>query len=47
VPAAALTGYVGQEDYLKALSAGYQSHIKKPVELEELIAVVANLTGRN
>jgi CheY-like chemotaxis protein len=46
VPAAALTGYVGQEDYVKALSAGYHSHIKKPVELEELIAVVASLTGR-
>jgi PAS domain S-box-containing protein len=46
VPAAALTGYVGQEDYLKALSAGYHSHIKKPVELDELITVVASLTGR-
>ena len=33
VPAAALTGYAGRTDYLKALSAGYQSHIKKPVEL--------------
>jgi CheY-like chemotaxis protein len=44
VPAAALTGYVGQEDYVKALSAGYHSHIKKPVELDELIAVVASLT---
>jgi PAS domain S-box-containing protein len=47
VPAAALTGFVGKEDYLKALSAGYHSHIKKPVELEELIAVVASLTGRS
>jgi CheY-like chemotaxis protein len=47
LPAAALTGYVSQEDYLKALSAGYHSHIKKPVELDELIAVVASLTGRN
>jgi signal transduction histidine kinase/CheY-like chemotaxis protein len=46
VPAAALTGYASRADYLKALSAGYQSHIKKPVELEELIAVVASLAGR-
>ena len=46
VPAAALTGYVSHEDYLKALSAGYHTHIKKPVEPEELIAVVASLTGR-
>jgi PAS domain S-box-containing protein len=46
VPAAALTGYASKEDHLEALSAGYHSHIKKPVELEELIAVVASLTGR-
>jgi signal transduction histidine kinase/ActR/RegA family two-component response regulator len=46
VPAAALTGYASKEDYLEALSAGYHSHIKKPVDLEELITVVANLTGR-
>src|SRR5262249_49808214 len=46
VPAAALTGYAGRTDYLKALSAGYQSHIKKPVDLDELIAVVASLAGR-
>jgi PAS domain S-box-containing protein len=46
VPAAALTGFASEEDYLEALSAGYHSHIKKPVELEELIAVVASLTGR-
>jgi CheY-like chemotaxis protein len=46
VPAAALTGYASEEDYLEALSAGYHSRIKKPVDLEELIAVVASLTGR-
>src|SRR5215475_9242984 len=46
VPAAALTGYASRTDYLKALSAGYQLHIKKPVDLEELIAVVASLAGR-
>jgi hypothetical protein len=46
VPAAALTGYASRTDYLRALSAGYQSHIKKPVDLDELIAVVASLAGR-
>ena len=45
VPAAALTGYAGRTDYLKALSAGYQSHIKKPVDFEELIAVIVSLAG--
>jgi PAS domain S-box-containing protein len=46
VPAAALTGYVDRTDYLKALTAGYQLHIKKPVDLEELITVVTSLASR-
>jgi CheY-like chemotaxis protein len=46
VPAIALTGYTRNEDQLKALSAGYQSHISKPVILQDLIAVVASLAGR-
>jgi PAS domain S-box-containing protein len=46
VPAAALTGFADKKDILKVHSAGYQSHIKKPVELKELIVVVASLAGR-
>jgi PAS domain S-box-containing protein len=43
VPAAALTAYAGVRDRTRALTAGYQMHITKPVEPAELVNVVANL----
>ena len=46
-PAVALTAYARTEDRLKALAAGYQMHVPKPVELTELVAVVADLAGRS
>jgi PAS domain S-box-containing protein len=46
IPAAALTAYAGVEDRMRVLSAGYQTHIPKPVEPAELATVVANLAGR-
>ncbi len=46
VPAIALTAYARTEDRLRALRAGYQMHISKPVELAELVAVVASPVGR-
>jgi CheY-like chemotaxis protein len=46
IPAVALTAHARAEDRLRALRAGFQMHIAKPVEPVELIAVVANLTGR-
>jgi len=46
IPAAALTGYAGNEDREKVLSAGFQLHLTKPVEPEKLTAVVAKLAGR-
>jgi CheY-like chemotaxis protein/anti-sigma regulatory factor (Ser/Thr protein kinase) len=46
-PSAALTAYARVEDRMKVLRAGFQIHIPKPVEPAELIAVVANLAGRN
>jgi len=45
-PALALTAYAGTEDRLRALSAGYQVHLSKPVDRVELAAVVARLTER-
>jgi len=45
-PAAALTAYTRGEDRTSALRAGFQFHISKPVEISELLAVVANLAGR-
>ncbi|HEY2827039.1 MAG TPA: ATP-binding protein [Pirellulales bacterium] len=46
VPAVALTAFVRMEDRRRALLAGYQSHLAKPVDVGELIAVVAMLAGR-
>jgi signal transduction histidine kinase/ActR/RegA family two-component response regulator len=42
-PAACLTGYTTTEDRRRALGAGFNMHLAKPVEPSELIAVVANL----
>ena len=46
IPAIALTAYAGEHDQQLALAAGFQMHIPKPVEPEELVAVVARLTGK-
>jgi len=46
IPAIALTAYGRQEDRRRALSVGYESHIPKPIEPVELLAVVASLTNR-
>ena len=46
VPAAAITAYARGEDRQKALSAGFQVHVSKPVQPEELTALVAELAGR-
>jgi CheY-like chemotaxis protein/anti-sigma regulatory factor (Ser/Thr protein kinase) len=47
VPAMALTAYAREEDRTRALAAGYQVHVPKPVEPNELATVVAALAGRN
>jgi CheY-like chemotaxis protein len=46
VPSAALTAYARSEDRVKAILAGFQMHLAKPVEPAELIATVAGLAGR-
>jgi PAS domain S-box-containing protein len=45
-PAVALTAYARTEDRLRALRAGFEMHVSKPVELTELVVVVANLKRR-
>jgi signal transduction histidine kinase len=47
VPAIAVTAYASPQDRLRALHAGYQSHIAKPVEPEELAAVITSLAQRS
>ncbi|MBV9385961.1 MAG: response regulator [Chroococcidiopsidaceae cyanobacterium CP_BM_ER_R8_30] len=45
IPVIALSAYTSNEERLKALSAGFQMHLPKPVEPSALIAVVANCTS--
>jgi signal transduction histidine kinase/CheY-like chemotaxis protein len=47
VPAIALTAYARADDRRRALAAGYQIHLPKPVDPDELISVVARLAGRS
>ncbi len=46
-PAIAVTGYASPVDRLRALQAGYQNHVAKPVEPHELAIVIGSLTGRS
>lgn len=43
IPAIALTAYTREEDRLKALSAGFQQHLSKPIDPNKMIAAVANV----
>jgi PAS domain S-box-containing protein len=45
VPAVALTALARSEDRTRALRAGFQLHVAKPVDSAELIAVVQNLAA--
>ena len=45
LPAIALTGYARADDRARALAAGFQAHVSKPVEPAELIATIADVTG--
>jgi PAS domain S-box-containing protein len=47
IPALALTAYARPEDRAKAVAAGFQHHISKPIEPAELIALIAHLAGRS
>lgn len=44
--AVALTAFGRPEDRVRMMTAGFHTHITKPVEQEELIAVIAALAGR-
>jgi CheY-like chemotaxis protein len=46
IPAAALTAYARSEDRTKALRAGFQLHLAKPIDPGELMAAVASLAKR-
>ncbi|MFN2491682.1 MAG: response regulator, partial [Pyrinomonadaceae bacterium] len=46
LPAVALTAYARVQDRMQAIVAGFSTHIAKPVEVNELVTVVASLAGR-
>ena len=46
-PAIALTAYARERDRERALASGFQLHLAKPVEPDDLVLAVANLAGRS
>jgi CheY-like chemotaxis protein len=40
------TVYARADDRTRALAAGFQAFISKPVDLDELIATIAHVSGR-
>lgn len=47
LPALALTAFAQREDRIRALAAGFQMHMTKPVAPEELIVVIDAMVVRN
>jgi CheY-like chemotaxis protein len=47
LPAAALSAYTLPEDAERARAAGFQVHLSKPVQPEQLVKMVAHLAGRD
>ena len=45
IPAIALTGFAAIEESERALAAGYQIHIGKPVEASQMVSVIASLAA--
>jgi PAS domain S-box-containing protein len=43
LPALAVTAYARAEDRIRALSAGFQRHMAKPLEPDELVSAIASL----
>jgi CheY-like chemotaxis protein len=46
IPAIALTAYATDDDRERALAAGFQKHVAKPIELESLVHSIADAAGR-
>ena len=47
IPAVAITAYAKEEDRERALSSGFQIYLAKPIELRELVSVVARAARRD
>jgi CheY-like chemotaxis protein len=46
IPAISLTAHASEGDRRKALAAGFQEHLSKPVQMRALVRSIARLTGR-
>jgi len=46
IPALSVTGYASPNDVRRALTAGFQMHMAKPVDPQALVAAVARLVSR-
>ena len=44
VPAIALTAYAREDDQQRTLASGYQRHITKPLEIDQLVQAVLDLS---
>lgn len=47
IPAIAVTVAAGEADRTRALTAGFNAHVSKPVDLDKLVEIVVMLAGRN
>ncbi|WP_265278376.1 CheR family methyltransferase [Nostoc sp. KVJ3] len=46
IPAAAITAYATEQERQRAIDAGFQMHLAKPIDLTQLVLMIANLSGR-
>ena len=42
IPAIAVTAFAGAEDLARALGAGYQAHLSKPIHADDLVMIAAS-----
>jgi signal transduction histidine kinase/ActR/RegA family two-component response regulator len=47
IPAIALTAFARSEDRTRAMLAGYQVHVSKPIEAQELVATIKSLAANS
>jgi len=47
MPALAVTAYARAEDRTRALSAGFQLHVAKPLEPADFVAAIARLVSKD
>lgn len=43
IPAIALTSIGGERDERQAITAGYQVHVAKPIDIQELLSISSTL----